>query len=245
MNGVLLDPRTGRPEGPVVEEGRGVVYNWINPDFDQEREIHRAPEHVKANLAKSAALGNRAPRASSNSWEEMIYRTVADSTAVTNVSTEQNMLTDADVPVLPAKFLTPGKVMRWCIFGRSSTVVTTPGTIIFRLRWGTLAAGTIMVASKAQRPKTTVSTNMAAEVEIIFVCRSEGPTGSVFAYGNSQMANTIGDAAAQQESIWPDVPAAVTIDTTLATACRPTIQHSVATATTAWTTHMARLEALN
>lgn len=247
MDGVLLDPRTGRPDGscPVVEEGPGMIYNWVNPNFDQELELHRAPEHVKANLKRSAEVGSYGPRASNNSWQETIFRTIADSTQVLNSSSEANMITDAEVPVLPAKFLVPGRFLKFSLFGRTSTVVTTPGTITFRLRLGTLAAGTILVASKAQRPKTTVSANMAAYIEMFCVCRTEGASGSVFAYGTNQLGNTIGDAAAAQEAVWPDTPAAVTVDTTLAVALRPTIQHSVATATTAWTTHVAKLESLN
>jgi hypothetical protein len=148
--------------------------------------------------------------------------------------------------VLPAKYLYTGRYLKFTLFGRISTVVTTPGTVIFRLRYGTLAAGTILVASKAQRPKTTVSTNMAAWVEFHMIQRGDFSAASpTFAYGMNQLANTIGDAQAAQETIWPDAPAAVNIDSTANTALRPTIQFSVATATTSWTTHVAKLESLN
>lgn len=239
MKGLLLHPRTGRPES---------LYGYVNPEIDHERELHRAPQHVKDSLRRAAELsGPYEPRASAGtSWEEVIYRATADQTQVLNTTSEADMLTAGEVPVIQPGYMQVGRVLCWTIWGRSTTVATTPGTIIFRLRWGTLAAGTVLVASKAQRPKTTTSTNMAVWMQIILTCRAVGATGSAFAMGQSQLANTIGDAASIQEAVWPDAPAAVTFDTTTAAvACRPTIQHSVATATTAWTTHMAKLESMN
>jgi hypothetical protein len=236
MRGVLLDPRTGRPQ-----DGQQLGV-WTNPASDMERELHRAPAHVKANLARSAELGGAfEPRGSGNTWEESIYSTVVDGTAITNTTTETIMVPDFTIP---GGYMTTGKVLKYLLWGRVSTVVTTPGTITFRLRWGGVA-GVAVIASKAQRPKTTVSTNMAGWLEMFVICRSSGVTGTMLGMGQCQLSNTIGDAQAATEQAWPDAPATATTDTTIDKLLSPTIQFSVATATTSWTTHWARVESLN
>jgi hypothetical protein len=247
-NGLLLDPRTGRPEGHPshVEDREGLVWSWAHPDIDLEETLQGAPSHVLESLDKARTPLGRGVRAGGNTWEEVLYRSTADSTAVTNTTTEGDMLTAVDVPVLPAKYLYAGRLVKFTLFGRVSTVVTTPGTITFRLRYGTLAAGTVVLLSKAQRPKTTVSTTMAALVEMTLISRGDfSAAAPTLAWGQNALANTIGDAQAVQESLWPDTPAAVNIDSTASAALRPTIQFSVATATTSWTTHAAFLESKN
>jgi hypothetical protein len=252
MSGVLLD-RNGRPEVPEhlrhgfgKPEGAGpaVVGEWWNPELDVERELFRAPEHILDNLRKAAIDPHNSPRASGATWQETVNSQTTDGVAVTNTTTETIMVPNFVWPNSGPQALYVGKQVLWVLWGRVSTVVTTPGTITFRMRWGGVA-GTLLVTSKAQRPKTTVSTNMAGWVQMEMTCRSIGSTGSVFSMGQCALANTIGDAQAAQESIWPDAPAAVTIDTTAASALTPTIQFSVATATTSWTTHLARLVSLN
>lgn len=245
MRGVLLNKRTGRPELPEHRRfgyGRpegaraGLVHQFINPEID-------IPPHVMENL-KRAADDVHDVRAGMQGWEEVVYGITADGTAVTNTTTETIMVPNFIWPNAGPQALYVGKQIRIRLWGRVSTVVTTPGTETFRLRWGGVA-GTILVASKAQRPKVTVSTNMAARVEFYGTCRAVGPTGSAFFMGKCDLSNTIGDAQAAQEETWPDAPAAVTIDTTAANALSPTIQFSVATATTSWTTHICHFEALN
>lgn len=253
MRGVLLSSRTGRPEAPEhlrhgfgKPEGAGpaVLFDWVNPEVDVERELALAPAHVLESLCKAAVDPHNSPRMSGSTWEETVSSLTIDGTQILNTVTETIMVPNFVWPNSGPQALYVGKQVKWTMYGRVSTVVTTPGTIIFRMRWGGVA-GTLLVTSKAQRPKITVSTNMAGWLQMEMTCRSIGATGSVFAMGQCSLANTIGDAAAAGEIVWPDAPAAVTIDTTAASALTPTIQFSVATATTAWTTHLARLESLN
>jgi hypothetical protein len=246
--GVLLNPSTGRPEGHPshVEDKPGLVWSWAHPDIDLEETLQHAPAHVLEGLDKARTPLGRGLRAGGNTWEEILYRSTADSTAVTNVTTESDMLTAVDVPVLPAKYMYPGRLLKFTLIGRVSTVVTTPGTITFRLRYGTLAAGTVLVVSKAQRPKVTVSTNMIGRVEMSVISRADfSAAAAQFAWGECLLANTIGDAQAAQENVWPDTPATVNVDSTASAALRPTIQFSVSTATTSWTTHVAFVESRN
>lgn len=245
MNGVLLNKRTGRPEKPEhLRDGfgrpegarAGLVHQWINPELE-------VPTHIMDNLRR-AAEDVHDVRAGMQGWEEVVYGLTTDGAAITNTVTETIMLPNFIWPNAGPQALYVGKQILITLWGRVSTVVTTPGTITFRLRWGGVA-GTLIVTSKAQRPKTTVSTNMASRVIFEMTCRAIGSAGSVFSMGKCDLSNTIADAAAPGEETWPDAPTPTTIDTTAASALSPTIQFSVATATTAWTTHLARFEAMN
>lgn len=238
--GVLLDQR-GRPEFEPPFDKPGVLGTWVNPHVDQERYIAEAPAHIRDSLDRAGMLaGPYEPRAAAG-WQATVSRLDGDGTQVLNSAAEALMLPDYTVP---GNWIYGGKQLKYVIWGRVSTVVTTPGTITFRLRWGGLA-GTVITLSKAQRPKVTVSTNSACEIEFITTFRRGGPAGVAFGMGQCILGNTIGDAAAAGEAVWPDAPAEVTaIDTSVPKALSPTIQFSVATATTAFTAHMARVEDL-
>lgn len=271
MTPVLLDPiRAHRERGGLVlgQDGRPVfdrtahkprrwevIHEYENPHldrdlavaalpaevFDPSVELARAPDHVRRSLELAEDLGAFGPRGAIG-WQETVRRLDSDGTQVLNTAAEALMVPDF---TLAPDFAYGGRQLKSVMWGRVSTVVTTPGTITFRQRWGGLA-GVVISTSKAQRPKTTVSTNMAAQIEMITHFRRAG-NGNAVAIGMGQnvLGNTIGDAAAAGEAIWPDAPAEVTtLDTTTAKAFSPTIQFSVATATTAWTTHIHRIEAL-
>jgi hypothetical protein len=269
MGAVLLDPKPdylkrdnsgavilgpdGRPEfeGPFADrppELAGMartLHSWQNPASDLEREAHALPPHIRENLERAKMLSGPAEPRMAAGWQSSISRISADGAQVLNSTSEAIMVPDYS---LPASWVYGGKQLKYVLWGRVSTVVTTPGTIIFRLRFGGLA-GTLLVTSKSQRPKTTVSTNMAAYVEMLVTFRRPGnaqTSGVAIAMGSCIMGNTIGDAAAAGEAVWPDAPAEVTsgLNTDAGGALTPTVQFSVATATTAWTTHMARLEDL-
>jgi hypothetical protein len=247
MNGVLLNPQTGRPEKPEHLRdgfgrpdgaGPGLIHSWVNPAVE-------VPERIQALLDRASELkGIHDIRNGMQSWEETLYSPPADGAAVTNTTTETIMVPNFTWPNAGPHQWYVGKRVRYTLWGRVSTVVTTPGTETFRLRWGGVA-GTLLVTSKAQRPAVTVQTNKAGIVSFDLQCRAIGSAGSLFVMGVADLSNTIGDAAAIGERMWPDAPAAVAIDTTAASALSPTIQFSVLTATTSWTTHVATIEALN
>lgn len=248
MGGVLLNPRTGKPElpeqlregfGKPEGAGPGVVHTWINPEVT-------IPPHIQASLDRASELkGIYDIRCGMQAWEEAIYAPPQDGAAISATTTETIMVPNFIWPNAGPHALYVGKRFAYKLYGRVSTVITTPGTMIFRLRWGGVA-GTTMVTSKSLLPDTAAAyTNVAGYVQFDVHVRAIGTSGSVFVMGQSIMANTLGSAASMRQGVWPDVPAAVTIDTTAAQALSPTLQFSVATAGTAWTTHIATLEALN
>jgi hypothetical protein len=256
-DGVLLDPlRVARERGGVLLDSRGrpkidrtahrpqvwtTLHEYENPNFDEQVALASAPPHVLENLRKAEEVGAFGPTAEEN-WQRTIRRLDSDGAQVLNTVTETIMLPDF---TLPWDYCYGGRQLKWVLWGRVSTVVTTPGTITFRARYGaTGIGGAVVTASKAQRPKVTVSTNMAALVEFITHFRRAGASGFAIGMGSCLMGNTIGDAQAAGEQVWPDAPAEVAVDTTGLKVLAPTVQFSVATATTAWTTHIARLESL-
>lgn len=190
-----------------------------------------------------------APRASMQSWRETLYATIADGGTVTAAATETILIPDFS---LPGNYLYPGRTLKYTLFGRISSPVTTPGTFTWKLRWGG-AAGVSLASSGAIAPDPTASsTNLAWWCEFYMVCRSVGTAGTAFTMGR-MWANDIDDGAAaianltaalnNQQLAFPDVPAvSASIDTTITKALSPTITNSLSTGSV--TCHIAILEAL-
>lgn len=269
MNGVLLDPITGRPTDPLPElvgiDGRPIRESKNADGGWQEcgrsrvwmPEGRELPASVAEYLEKSRAEaelhdkgvteGFYAPPMMNSlaSWEEVLYAPIADGTAVT-AAAETIMVPNY---TLPANYFIPGRTVRYMLFGRLSTVITTPGTITTRLRYGGVA-GVALAAGGAYAPDSTAaSTNLTFWVEWWAVCRSAGTTGTVMCCGR-QFLNDMDDASVAAAvantamSVMPvSAPATATIDTTVASALSPTWTQSVATGS--MTVHLAVLESMN
>lgn len=215
----------------------------------------RMPESVKRSI-ENAALARwgdlPALHASSVSWRDMLTpRRVlaADGTQVLNTVTETIMIPDF---TFAADYFEVGDAFKYTLLFDHSTVITTPGTHTFRLRYGGVA-GTAMATSGAYAPDpTAASTTVSMMLEFFFVCRSIGTAGSFFTMGRFT-PNDFDDASAttitgnlNMMMIPVSAPAAVgSLDTTAAKAISPTYQSSVATATTQLTNRIAILESLN
>src|SRR5690242_14727721 len=103
------------------------------------------------------------------SWQELIFRTVASSTAVTGTA-EAIMVPDV---TLPANYMYPGRVLYARMAGKISNVVTTPGTITLRARWGGVA-GTVLAASDAIAQNIVAQTDDSWEAEFWITCQTAG-----------------------------------------------------------------------
>jgi hypothetical protein len=181
-------------------------------------------------------------------WRQTLYTTIADGTAVT-AAAETVLVPDY---TLPAGFLYPGALLKYTLFGRMSTAITTPGTWIWRLRWGGVGGTALATSGTIVPDPTAASTNIAWYVEFYMQCRSVGTAGTALTWGK-MWQNDIDDGAAavanlttalnNQHAVFPDAAAAVSIDTTTAKALSPTITPSVATGTI--TCHHALLESLS
>ena len=94
----------------------------------------------------------------------------ADSTALTNTTTATTILHGSGVGTIPAGTLQIGSILKATLRGRISTVVTTPGTLTFDMRLGSV----IISSLGAINLNTTAQTNASFELEIIAVIRALG-----------------------------------------------------------------------
>lgn len=215
----------------------------------------RLPKSVKEALERAGKFtpGGRL-KGSGVNWRDMLSprdSIAASGTQVAATTTETIMCPDF---VFPARMMEAGDAFKYTLFGDMSTVITTPGTITFRLRWGGVA-GTVLAASGAFAPSdTAASTTVSYCVEWYLVARTVGPAGSMFCMGkiewndyggaNDDAAGLIANLNMKLAPV--SAPAAVgSLDTTTAKALSPTVAFSVATAGTQLTNHIALLESLN
>lgn len=262
MHGVLLDPKTGRPESGgelLTADGLPVtVAKNLEKGWFPAKGIERAPASVLEYLAKSrqekdlrdegVLEGFLAPehRNSMQSWQELIYTIIADGTAVTGVTVATILVPDF---TLPANYFIPGRTLRYTLYGRLSTVITTPGTLTMGLRYGGIG-GTVLATSGAYAPDpTAASTNLTFWVEYVVVCRSAGAAGTVMCVGRMFLGDWDDASVATQfanvamEVIPASAPATAAINTTTANALTIYVTPSVTTASIQ--AHVAILESLS
>lgn len=181
-------------------------------------------------------------------WEETLESTITDGTQISNSTSETIVCPDFNIP---AYYMAPGRTLRVWAYGLMSNVVTTPGTLTMRLRWGGVA-GTVLVASAAQGLDTTARTNSMWLLMATITCRSSGGSGSAFSggilFGNvlsSTAANLLPALLGSAGTPLASANAAVTIDTTTAKLLSVTAQFSVATSPTNLTCNSRIIEVLN
>jgi hypothetical protein len=214
---------------------------WVNPDADNERFIYEAPEHIRESLSGRRCWRARMSRARRRAGRRR--SAVSTVTARRSRASRRSSLLVPDYTV-PGGFIYGGKQLKYVLWGRQSSVITTPGTFTIRLRWGGIA-GTAIITSKAQRLRTaSAATNAASQIEMLVTWRRAGPAGVAIGMGMCALSGASGTAGeATADAVWPDAPAEVTaLDTSTAKACLATGQFSLTTG--AWTTHMARVEDL-
>lgn len=244
----VWDPTLGHAlmmDPDVQAHGRGLI----------ERFADRLPESTRALMEKAelARWGDLpAMQNSSVGWRDVLTprRVLAnDGTQILNTTTETIMCPDF---TFAADYFEIGDTFKYTLLFDHSTVITTPGTHTFRLRYGGVA-GTSMAASGAFAPDpTAASTTVSEMLEFWFVCRAVGSSGSFFTMGR-YTPNDFDDASAttivgnlNMLMIPTSAPAVVSsLDTTAAKAISPTYTSSVNTATTQVTNHIAILESLN
>jgi hypothetical protein len=130
-----------------------------------------------------------------------------------------------------------------------SNVVTTPGTLTLRIRWGGVA-GTVLASTGAVALSTTARSNYSGSLDADLVVRSIGSAGSMFCQGRVFLndvpvaADSLPQGIYTMGSAGANVPAVVgSLDTTTAKALSVTGQFSVSTATTQLTNHIRILTA--
>lgn len=164
---------------------------------------------------------------SQQSWSEVIAVQLSDGPTLT-AAAEALLVGDVTIP---AGYMVPGRVLRLKLSGKASNVVTTPGTIRFRVRWGGLS-GTVLADSTALTQNVAAQTNKTWELEIDILCRTSGASGKFLTVGKAFRGNKAVAASsdATPDMIPPDTLAEVTADTTTSKALSVTAEPSLATA---------------
>lgn len=253
MSAVLLDPRTGR----AVDQERH-FRSYLGMDEGNEwlaRAVAdgRLPGSVADHLRKARQAPRASgPTATKQGFNEVLAVDVADGTQISATTTETIVTTDFTFAG-PDPHNYQGATFRITGYADVSTVVTTPGTLTLRLRWGGVG-GTVLVASGAFAPSTVATTSAFLEYTFLYTVRSIGASGSIFALGKMWLNNFDPTSATTLKNELNMVgmppngttPAVVSsLDFTTAKALSVTAQFSVSTAGTQLTNHLRVLECLN
>lgn len=183
-------------------------------------------------------------------WVELLAVSATDGPALSNTITATSILVATAKPVLPAQYFDKaGKMIRIRAKGRFSTVVTTPGTFTFDIRFGT----TVVFTGGAMALNTAAQTNATFDLDISLVCRSigSGTTATVMGIGNFSSRAVIGSGVAGTgsagELLLPDTAPAVGtgFDSTTAQTIDMFGTWSVASASNSITIHQLMIESLN
>ena len=186
---------------------------------------------------------------------EPLEATIADGTQISNSTSETIVVPDFNIP---AYYMAAGRTIRITAYGVNSNVVTTPGTLTFRVRWGGVA-GTVLLASAAIVMDVTARTNAFWYLAATFTCRTAGSSGTFIAGGFCFIVNQKGSVAVASNTEFnafvmalgsagtpiESSNAPVTVNTTVANLLSVTAQESVSTNPTNLTCNSRILEVLN
>lgn len=184
------------------------------------------------------------------SWQGVLVSQGSDGAALATSTTETSILHGSGKYSLPANFLFyPGQALRIRAMGRVSNIVTTPGTLTFRVKFGTIA----VASSPAFALNTTAKTNVTWVLDWDLTLRSVGnATAATFMHsGQWQSESVIGSPAASAGGsggllIPASAPAVGTgFDSTVANVVDLTAQWSISNAGNSIQCHSYKLESLN
>lgn len=116
---------------------------------------------------------------SAQSWIETLITQQAAGTLFNTYTTAKTVLNPQALWTMPANYLYPGRTLRLTVTGAVSNIVTTPGTMNFQVKVGSVAAfdtGNIQL-------NATAHTTIPFWLDILLTCR---------AVGNGTNANLIG-----------------------------------------------------
>lgn len=185
-----------------------------------------------------------------NSWQSVLVSAQVDGTALATSTTETSILAPQAKFTLPANYLTyAGQTLRVRAMGRVSNIVTTPGTLTFRMKFGSIAVAT----SGALALNVAAKTNVTWILDWDLTCRSVGgtTTATIMFSGQWQSESVIGSPAAgaggAASHIFPATAPAVGtgFDSTVSNVVDLTAQWSVSNAGNSIQCHSYKLESLN
>lgn len=119
------------------------------------------------------------------SWQETFVSQTAAGTSFGAFTTAKTILPTSCLFTLPANFFSVGKVLRITAYGNLSNIVTTPGTVVFQVKLGSVVAFT----TGTMQLSTTAHVALPFKLEILLTCRSIGSGTSATLMGQGVMTS--------------------------------------------------------
>jgi hypothetical protein len=183
-------------------------------------------------------------------YQGVLISQQGDGAALNTSTTETSILLGQAKYTLPANFLTyAGQVLRIRAMGRVSNIVTTPGTLTLRMKFGSIIVATTGALALNVAAKTNVTWILDWDLTVRTV--GSGTTAAFMHSGAWQSESVIGSPAAgaggAAAHIFPaSAPAVGTgFDSTVANVIDLTAQWSVSNAANSIQTHSYKLESIN
>lgn len=185
-----------------------------------------------------------------NSWQGLLISQQADGAALATSTTETSILLGQAKYTLPAGFMeNSSQALRIRAMGRVSNIVTTPGTLTFRVKFGSIAVAT----SPAFALNIVAKTNVTWILDWDLTCRSVGNgTLATFMHsGQWQSESYVGSPVPGSGGpgvgmIPASAPAVGTgFDSTVSNVIDLTAQWSISNAGNSIQCHTYKLESLN
>lgn len=183
---------------------------------------------------------------SNQTWQETLISSASDGAALSNTTTITSILPSQAKFTLPAnKLWFVGQMIKVTAQGRISTLVTTPGTLDFDVRLGSVS----VAASSAMVLSTTAKTNVTWWLEWLLTVRVVGSAAQLIHVGDfcSEAAGASTVAGEAKAIMIPTSAPAVgtAFDSTAAQLVDLRAHWSVASASNSILCHMYKLELLN
>lgn len=171
-----------------------------------------------------------------------------DGPVVANTTTESPILSPDSLITLPGNYWYVGKTLRTQLRGKMTILNPTPGTLTFRVRWGTVAAALLLTTGTALTLNAAgaVSTGLW-QLDATLQCRVAG-SGATFMFLGRVEGSAFGTVASVNgvQFIPGSNPAAGSgVDVTAPNPLNITAQWSVANAANTLTVHGGYIEELN
>jgi hypothetical protein len=109
-----------------------------------------------------------------NSWGESIISQHAAGTLLNTFTTAKSVINAQAQALLPAAFWYPGKEVEIKVRGAISNIVTTPGTINFQVKLGSIATPITVFDTGAIQLNATAHTTLPFWLDILLRCDTEG-----------------------------------------------------------------------
>jgi hypothetical protein len=186
---------------------------------------------------------------SQNSWQETLVWQNIDGTAFNTTAAETSVIAPEAKYTLPANFLKVGSHLKLTCQGRISNIVTSPGTLTWKVKFGSV----IVFTSGALNLNVVAKVNVTFWLEILLATRTIGGStvATMMGVGNFTSESVVGspvNTAGGAGTLLLPVTAPVVgtgFDSTAAQQIDLTATFSTSNVGNAMQSHMYKLESLN